>query len=65
MTKDEALTKKKPPSVFDWRRPAKDSIVGEINKAAQRSASATKFLERQRLTDPNYGKISKLTRQTL
>lgn len=57
-----SMTDDKPSSVFDWRRPAKESIGEDIREAAQRSARATKVLERHRLTDPDYGKISKLSK---
>jgi hypothetical protein len=56
------MTDNKPPSVFDWRRTPKDSIVRAISETAQRSASATKVVERHRAKDPNYGKISKLSK---
>lgn len=55
----------KPPSPFDWRRPAKDSIVGEMTKWAQRSTAASKVVEKKRRENPDYGKLSKLTKQTL
>jgi hypothetical protein len=59
------MTDEKPPSVFDWRRTPKDSLVGEISKWAQRSERATRAVEKKRAKDPDYGKISKLTKQTL
>ena len=59
------MTDNKPSSPFDWRRPAKDSIVGDMTKWAQRSVNSSKVVERKRSKDPNYGKLSKLTNKTL